>query len=262
CLVFQEKVEFSSKRSKLYEQGLDILLNRWDESRGVKRDEAYRNLSLEDKKELLSRVAFIMFEQGDYFFEQDKIQQHITDYLRTLPDVKAEPKALRRDSMAVLKSLEAQHGLLIERAREIYSFSHLTFQEYFTAKAIVDSSEKRALKNLVSHIIENRWREVFLLTGSMKLNADELLLLMKQYIDTRITSEQLQQFLGWVYQKSLSVQSSLKPAAIRAFYLDFYQPWIRLKDTDMAKKLMKISYMLFLAVFSIKPICHSLRGEG
>jgi predicted NACHT family NTPase len=72
----------------------------------------------------------------------------------------------------VLKSIEAQHGLLVERARGIYSFSHLTFQEYFTARYFVESSDPQALENLSSHITEKRWREVFLLTTEMLPNAE------------------------------------------------------------------------------------------
>lgn len=75
------------------------------------------------------------------------------------------------DTGAVLRSIEAQHGLLVERARGIYSFSHLTFQEYFTAKHFVDSSGSQALENLANHITESRWREVFLLTAEMMPNA-------------------------------------------------------------------------------------------
>ncbi|MBD1922316.1 NACHT domain-containing protein [Microcoleus sp. FACHB-831] len=219
CLFFQEKSEFPSNRAKLYEQGLDILLERWDESRGIQRDEAYRNLSLEDKKQMLIQVAFIMFERGDYFFEQDTIHKIIADYLRTLPDAQTEPKALKRNSKAVLKSVEAQHGLLVERSREIYSFSHLTFQEYFTAKNFVDSYN---WQNLVKYIAEPRWSEVFLLAAGMLKPADELLRLMKQEVDAIVrVDEQLQKFLVWVKQKSLSVEVRFKPAAVRAFYFAF-----------------------------------------
>jgi len=51
CLVFQAKGDFPSKRSKLYEQGLDILLRRWAEAKGIQRDEVYRDLDVEHKKE-------------------------------------------------------------------------------------------------------------------------------------------------------------------------------------------------------------------
>jgi predicted NACHT family NTPase len=172
CLVFQVRADFPSKRSKLYEQGLDILLRRWAEAKGIQRDEVYRDLDVIHKKELLSQVAAITFERGDYFFEQDKIQRYIADYLRTLPNAITDRATLQRDSEAVLKSIEAQHGLLVERARGIYSFSHLTFQEYFTARYFVESSDPQALENLSSHITEKRWREVFLLTTEMLPNAE------------------------------------------------------------------------------------------
>jgi predicted NACHT family NTPase len=172
CLVFQCIGKFPSKRSKLYEQGLDILLKKLAEAKGIKHGEVYRDLDVEHKKALLSQVAAITFERGDYFFEQDKIQGYIADYLRTLPNAITDPVKLKGDSEAVLKSIEAQHGLLVERAKGIYSFSHLTFQEYFTARYFVESSDSQALENLSSHITEKRWREVFLLTTEMLSNAE------------------------------------------------------------------------------------------
>ncbi|HEY9726010.1 MAG TPA: NACHT domain-containing NTPase [Chroococcales cyanobacterium] len=223
CLVFNVKGEFPSDRAKLYQQGLEIMLVRWDESRGIKRDEVYRNLSVPRKKQLLSQLAAIAFEQGDYFFTQDNIQQWIADYLCTLPDAKTNPEQLQLDSEAVLKAIETQHGLLVERARGIYSFSHLTFQEYFTARKIVTTFKEQKsldpLDSLVSHITEKRWREVFLLAIGMLPSADNLLHLMKQKIDGLVaTDRKLQQFLMWVNQKSLSIETSHNPVAFRALY--------------------------------------------
>ncbi|MFB2919084.1 NACHT C-terminal helical domain 2-containing protein [Aerosakkonema funiforme] len=219
CLFFREKAKFPSNRAKLYDEGLDLLLKKWDEERGIKRDEVYRNLSIPYKKDLLTQVAAITFEQGDYFFEKDKIQQHIADYLRTLSDAETDLTQLQIDSEAVLKSIEAQHGLLVERARGIYSFSHLTFQEYFTARKIVTNSEPQALENLVINITDKRWDEVFFLVAGMLGNADRLLGLMKQRVDTLLASnDELQKFLIWIEQKTISVQASYKQVAVRAFY--------------------------------------------
>jgi predicted NACHT family NTPase len=225
CLVFQSKTDFPSNRAKLYEQGLEILLKRWDETRGIQRDEVYRSLTLPRKKQLLAQIAAIAFEQGDYFFEQNKIQQLIANYLGTLPNAKTEPDELHMDSEAVLKAIEVQHGLLVERARGVYSFSHLTFQEYFTSletvRKIVSRCEPQALKNLVNYIKEKQWREVFLLTAEMLPSAEYMLLLIKQEIDRLLAEdEKLQKFLAWANQKTLSVEiDSNKPAAIRAFYI-------------------------------------------
>ena len=219
CLVFQAKADFPSNRSKLYEEGLEIMLRKWDETRGIQRDEVYRNLNLCRKQHLLAFVAAITFEHGDYFFEKNTVQQVIADYLTHLPDGTTDRVQLEMDSAVVLKAIEAQHGLLVERARGIYSFSHLTFQEYFTAKAIVDNYEAHSLEKLVIHITDKRWREVFFLAVGMLPKADDLLLLMKQQVDGMVANdENLQQFLVWVNQKSLSVDVPYKPAAVRFFY--------------------------------------------
>jgi len=224
CLVFHAKADFPVKRSDLYKQGLDLLLIRWDESRGVRRDDIYRNLSLPHKLQLLSQLAAITFEQGDYFFEESRLQQLITDYLRTSPNAQTDSVALEQNSLAVVKSIEIQHGLLVERARRIYSFSHLTFQEYFTARAIVTGTHL-SLPQLAEHLTEKRWREVFLLTAQMLPNADELLQLMKQQVDALVSADEtLQPFLNWVAEKSLEVKTPYKPAAVRAFYLALALP--------------------------------------
>jgi predicted NACHT family NTPase len=218
CLVFGESADFPANRSELYEEGLDILLKKWDGKRNIQRDQFYKNLSKKHKEDLLSQIALMAFEQKEYFFKQKTLEAYISDFILNLPNVDSDPEILRMDSEAVLKSIEAQHGLLVGRARGVYSFSHLTFQEYFAAKEIVANS---AYENLVKHLTEKRWREVFLLTASMTRNADSLLKLIKQNIDEiAATSEKLQQFLTWINKKSSSVEVPHKPAAIRAFYLD------------------------------------------
>ncbi|MFN6474965.1 NACHT domain-containing protein [Nostoc sp. DedQUE07] len=224
CLVFGEKADFPSNRSELYKEGLDILLKKWDAKRNIERDKIYEQLSLQRKEDLLSQIARLTFERGDYFFKQKELEQYIADYIQNLPEAKLDPEALRLDSEAILKSIEAQHGLLTERARGIYSFSHLTFHEYFTAREIVLGLEplEKALKDLSSHFIEPRWREVFLLTVGMLRNADYLLSLMKRNIDSLIENdEDLQNFLNWISQKSHKIGSFYKPSAVRAFYLAF-----------------------------------------
>jgi predicted NACHT family NTPase len=221
CLVFEESAKFPVNRSELYEEGVDILLRRWDETRNIEREQVYKNLSLQHKKDLLSQIALTTFQQGDYFFKQKQLEQYIYDYIRNLPDAQNGPEALQLDSEMVLKSIEAQHGLLVERAQKIYSFSHLTFQEYFTARAIVNNSDPQALENIAGCVTQKKWREVFLLTVEMLPIADDLLQFMKQQVDSFIASdEKLQHFLVWVNEKTLLAQSLFKAEVIRSFYFN------------------------------------------
>jgi len=175
CLVFEEPVQFPVNRSELYEQAIDILLSRWDKTRNIERDQVYKNLSLQRKKDLLSQIALTTFERGDYLFKQKQLEQYISDYIRNLPDDHNPPEVLQLDSGAVLKSIEAHHGLLMERVQKIYSFPYLSFQEYFTARGIVNSNGINAVEMLATHITDKRWHEVFLLAADMLQPTDDRL---------------------------------------------------------------------------------------
>ncbi len=227
CSVFQERLSFPSKRSRLYQEGLDILLVRWDRSRGIDRDRAYYNLSLPNKIQLLSQIAAVNFEQGNYFFEKSQLLQTIANYLATLPDSHKDPETLRLDSEAILRAIEVQHGLLVERARGIYSFSHLTFQEYLTARKIVASPNaeelNHALQKLASQITNPQWREVILLTASMLPKADYLMQQLKQQVELILAEEpQLQEFLKFIDKKVKALSLPYQPAAVRAFYFSLF----------------------------------------
>lgn len=241
CLEFEESSEFPQSRAALYERGLNVLLTKWDGQRRIKREEVYKRLPTHRKVSLLGQLAMQTFERGEYFFRVHTAEKLISQYIQNLPDARTDPEALLVDSRAVLKSIEAQHGLLTERATDIYSFSHLTFHEYFTAKNILDTTDptaqETALKRLVTHVAEKRWREVFLIVAERMDNAEYLLRLMKGEVD-RILAEdaKLQKFLCWVEQKSRSVEASYKPAAIRAFYFAFDLAILAL-DFDLARAL-------------------------
>ncbi|MGM3307768.1 NACHT domain-containing protein [Anabaena sp. WFMT] len=228
CSMFHDQDKFPTQRTEFYKQGLDLLLGKWDESKGIDRDDVDRGLLLPQKLKLLNQLAAVTFEQGQYFFEQRVIEQYIGDYLRNLPNATIEPEALQLESEAMLKEIEAQHGLLTERARGIFSFSYLAFQEYFTARKIVASHNLKALEQalggLVGHISDPHWREVFLLTAAMLRSADFLVQLMKQQIDVLVAQDPyLQEFLMWASQKSQTVSTSPNVATSRGFYLALAQ---------------------------------------
>lgn len=209
CAVFQQTGKFYSKRSKLYEEGLELLLVQWDKSREVERDKVYRDLSVERKLELLSYVAVKKFEQEQYvLFEQEELEGYIGEFLGIE----------RRERQVVLRAIASVHGLLIERSRKVWSFSHLTFQEYLVAKWFCDCGY---FQSLASHIIKKHWREVFLLAVGIINNADNLLQLIQTNINQLVNSdEKLQQFLRWIYEKYSSSQIAKSSTELWFFYFN------------------------------------------
>ena len=226
CLSFESTGSLPSSRSELYQEGTETLLKKWDASRGIHRDQIYKGLSVRRKEDLLSHIALTTFKQNQVFFRQrDLVEYLITDYICNLPEASEDPQVLQVDSAAVLNSIEAQHGLLVERAKHCYSFSHLTFQEYFAARELVFNSDslKDSMAMMVEHYaLDRRWREVFLLVSELLRNADLLLSPLADLLHSLLAgSSKLQTFLAEVVEQSRQAQfEGIRPSAVRAFLFD------------------------------------------
>ena len=220
CLVFGESNDFPPKRSELYKEGLEVLMKKWDAKRNIEREIIYKHLSPQNKEDMLGlgQIAFNTFVNGEYFFRQEDLQRQIKDYICNLPEASADPEVLRLDSEVVLKAIEHHHGLLVERARNIYSFSHLTFQEYFAAREI---ERERHFEILMQHITDPQWKEVFILTAEMLRRSDDFVKMIKDRVDKVERDEKMQAFIEWVDQKTNSVKVSCKTVAVKAFYAHF-----------------------------------------
>jgi hypothetical protein len=217
CWIFDDLKCLPEKRSNLYRDGLNLLLQQWDEGRGISRDSScdrYRQLTIEERKQLLSYLAFRKFKQAENFvlFEEPELCGYIAEYLQISVE----------ESRAVLQAIAQQHGLLIERAHRIWSFSHLTFQEYLVAKWFADRSK---WQGLVEYSTDFHWNEAFSLAIEISPNTDRVLCAIKLEIDRLFSpSSDLSEFLVWLSQKAIAVstevESSFTPVMIRAFYFE------------------------------------------
>ncbi len=226
CLVFEERNEFPPQRHEIYEEATRALLSKWDASRNISRDIVYQQLSLARKQKLLATIAAQTFEKGEYFLRERDVVRQIDDYLVGVPGLH-EP-----DTELVLRAMEVQHGIFVERARKIYSFSHLTLQEYFTARYIVDNERRGSVERLMRFVGEDRWREVFLLTAGMLDDATEFCTLYLQATAKLIAEDaQLIKQLNWAVQKGASLSLPYKTAAVRAFLI------FRARDLDRDRAL-------------------------
>lgn len=187
CLNFDDTMEFPKNKGELYQKGIDALLAKWDSSRNIRRQEGYKGLSLKRKITMLSYIAATSFEKDEYFMPQRVLEEYISNFTGNLPET--EEKDLIPSSEAILKAVEAHHGIFVERAEKIYSFSHLTFQEYFTANNIVENKDIGSFEKLANRLLEAKWREVILLSVGIVANADGLLLAVKRKVDLLATKQ-------------------------------------------------------------------------
>lgn len=201
CLTFDNNMRFPPSRAELYEDALETLLRKWDSSREIQRDEIYRELSHKRKLQLLMSTAVPTFQKGELFFRQRDLEKWIVDYLAKLPN--ARPADLI-DGALILKAMEAQHSILVERAQGIYSFSHLTFQEYLTARYLAENQGKSVTTEMIRrHLTDRRWREVFLLTASLLDDAEEFISTLHGVVDKLIAdSAGVYALLSWADERN------------------------------------------------------------
>lgn len=211
CMIYDESLDFPKNRSAVYGEALDVLLKKWAAEKRIQRDPIYRELSSELEQILLAEIAYTSFAADQLFFSKQEIIEKVKDFL--INNLNA-PKHL--DGEAVLDAIEVQQGILVERARDAYSFSHLTLQEYLTAQYI-DAHREIEVKQLVAkHLVDQRWQEVFLLVaGQMRGGADELLLLMEKQAQAYLNTPKLKALLQWADHATTDSEGQLKPVAKR-----------------------------------------------
>ena len=173
----------------------------------------YEGLSVELEEILLSEIAAKGFAKDQLFFSQREIVDRIKAFLASNLNA---PKHL--DGEKVLEAIAVQQGILVERAEDAYSFSHLTLQEHLTAQYIVDNPEN--MRSLVEkHLNNQHWREVFLLIAGLlpgSKGADPLLLLMETKARSLINTPKLKTLLQWAHNSTTGSKGNYKPAAKRA----------------------------------------------
>ena len=253
CLAYDETLHIPQRRIELYEEALEALLKKWDATRNIHRDEAYHKLSLGRKRQMFARIAAETFEKGQIFFTEQQLAHQIENYLGNLPPNDA---AEDLDGMTVLRAISAQHGIFVERAQGIFAFSHLTFQEYYAAKYIIDNAGRGTLRKLMQHLNDPRWREVFLLTASGLDDSGDFLNELHSTATNLIRSDPiLLEFQQWSEKKAKEVYDLPQPA-VRGMY--FIMDLTRILDSTRAR-LMAGS--LITAINQASLLVKALQGD-
>ena len=214
CIGFNRTLKFAPRRSEIYKDALDALLRDWDTSRDIVRDEFCKGLSPDRLIQTLSLIAAKRYEKNETVFKKDNLEQWLKEDIEKLPKVEISGKV---DGRKLLKGVCAQHGLFIERAKGIFTFSHLTFQEYLTARYIVDNAGMGTLRKLTeTHLFDPRWKEVFLLVAEMLPEANSFFSSAYDYLDKMIKSDQrLIKWLQKIQNKAEEMHTELfEPSVI------------------------------------------------
>ncbi|MBW4655147.1 MAG: NACHT domain-containing protein [Kaiparowitsia implicata GSE-PSE-MK54-09C] len=220
CRVFNADGDFPNSRLELYKRGFDLLLREWDVYRIVERDTPYQQLNAKVKETLLSVIAANFFKRGQTLFPRREVEAVIEDFFQK--EFNTNP--IEIDAAAILRSIELQHGLLVSRASNYYSFSHLTFQEYLTAVCL---DSQREFPLIYDHVADERWRFVIEVVAELlpETIVDDFLMNLKVKLDQTLSrNTKSQQFMRWLDQHTQVFVDDIYPeqsypiTLLRAWY--------------------------------------------
>lgn len=190
CLTFDESQRFPVNRSSLYRRALLILMEKWAAEKRIHNEDIYQDFNSDLELEMLAELAANFFRENKYFFYCNEVNKGIELFFENTLNLKHIPTS------KVLEAIEVQQGLLVQRAPEIYSFSHLTIQEYLTAH--YHYSPQKIVALIENHLLEERYREVFLLTAGFS-NSDDVIQLMDKKLKQIIQSDiHLTKIINWI----------------------------------------------------------------
>ncbi|HEX4084322.1 MAG TPA: hypothetical protein VHY22_05385 [Chthoniobacteraceae bacterium] len=191
CLVYDSTQRLPANRSALYKRGIDILIERWAAEKRIHNNPIYQDLHPEFEVQMLAEIAGPAYISSKFFFSEKDLVGKLRKFLQN--ELQA-PKHL--DASHVLDAIEIQQGIIVKRAEDVYSFSHLTVQEYLTAVYFVEAGLVNEL--VEKHLFEERWQEVFLLVSGMLSKSDELLQWMMDLIEAFLSRcERVERLIQW-----------------------------------------------------------------
>jgi len=216
ALVHTHEGRLPEARAMLYEVTVDILLWRWEQIKAGGREEAprLRQLLLEagrsdvDLKLALAQLAYeahaqLIFPEADSFREEGGDRERLADIgelrlQKALAALKGDDYNWARQ---VIEAMKLRAGLLLERAPEVFTFPHRTFQEYLAGAHLTAQPD---FPRQATRLAEagGAWREVILLAvGRLVYRLEDSarpLALVGELCPARIADDELSWRRAWL----------------------------------------------------------------
>jgi formylglycine-generating enzyme required for sulfatase activity len=164
ALMKRQGVTLPERRVQLYDQYVTTLLTTWNRARSLSGRAPGRDLDEIQTLRILAPLAFWMHETnpGVGLVNREDLVRKLEELFSERGDTPPTNAARQ-----FLQDVREHAAILLERGPGEYGFIHLTFEEYLSAVAIALKGQGNPVpiaETLQSHVGEQAWREVSLLT--------------------------------------------------------------------------------------------------
>ncbi len=175
ALVHRIEAELPHERVKLYDKCVTALVETWEKVKGLTVEDRERP-SYKYRRRLLEQLAFWIHSQPGAMgrareVKEGDLELQLTRFLLDNPKLQLDDESARQEAQAFIALAKSRTGLLVERGERVYSFAHLTFQEYLAAADIehrLAHSIDAIWDEIRSRLHDPHWREaILLLLGSL-----------------------------------------------------------------------------------------------
>lgn len=132
-LTYEQIAEIPNKIHLFYEQAFLTLFNKHDSLKSLYKRKSNSNLPLDEFKKLLSAFSVLSYADRKYYFTNEEINKYLNNALQIT--------AIASNSKLFLKDL-LDTVCILQRDGNGYSFTHRSFQEYFTSVFLINHAAK------------------------------------------------------------------------------------------------------------------------
>ncbi len=154
CLVHRDRGRLPQRRAELYDECIDVLLERWRLGKGLG-----IGTTAKEARRVLQPAALWLHQ------EENRTRAHAEQLEPVVAPSLAAVGYTGGGAREFLRTVRDESGLLTGWDQQHYGFMHLGFQEYLAAREIRTRSfdDPTVLAELAKHFGESWWQEVILL---------------------------------------------------------------------------------------------------